>query len=626
MDKPKKNTFTTEIRNSETLAALAKRLQPILLDPEGPPPAPTGDFFRRLNMASKIEANLGGHFTIDVQPDLRFPLYYSIYNTVRTFPNLEIKCYPYVSPFTLVAYEQAILTAHLLLSDIHGRPVPSCYSNIYRRENGTGDLLTKLMNAYVPTHLEPILQQLITVIDPNHPELCYTPNLAAFQWRHDFGRVLPISIMLAAHNAVATSREANPTPDSITRAFYNTVIVTIGADNYTVAQLLGGWYRLNNIDYHHDNWLNTAIEEIFNPIVGRALTNRPTLKKLTLTPTNYNQADQINPYSLSFAYNDLNLQTILNFIDSLSDFTKVSNRGTKTVLQLSGEAAGITILSHSVEPPTLPTWHALANSVQATIARTDAQYANDISFMMEKQLGDGDLAVPTEEQCLPVLALVREQDCTLVNEPFPAEVFNPSRNVQPPVMYFQPYDRSSSTLNYVVVLGLKIESAEFDGVTIPTPNQWDSLFDNNSRFRQGSVPVSQLYPAIPDAAHPIILTARFLHPEDNDPKGLAITDMTRNILPRFGNQHVAAPGARMPGFVNVTPVHRPEDAFTYTASNGDDDYPVGDRKFYLWSSYRHVSVPNAQTPSVHFFYTLRGMYGTAVLLQRSENPSRLLPR
>lgn len=622
----KKHSFTTEIRNGDALAKLAKRLQPVLLEPEAPPQTPTADFFQRLNMASKIEANLGSAFTIDVQPDFRFPMYYSIYNTVRLFPQLDIKCYPYVSPFTLIAYEQALIYAHLLLSDIHYRPTTSSHANFYRRDNSTGDLLSKLMEATVPQHLEPLIQQLISVYDPNHPDLCYTPNLAAFSWTHDFGRLLPINIMFAAHNCIATSRINNPTPESVTLDFYNTTVTTVNGVHYTVANLIGGWYSTANQSYAHDNWLNTAVEEIFNPIVGRALTNRPTLKKLTVTPTAYNQADQINPYSYALAYSETNLQTLMHFIDNLSDFTKAAKRGTKTVLQLSAESSGITLLSHSLEPPTLPTWHAFDHGQVNPVHRTDAQYAEDIHFMRPKILGEGELAVPTPDECLPILALVMTADCTANNDPFPADTFDSNRNVRPPVHYFQPYDRSSSTLNYTVILGIKIESAELDAVAIPTPNQWDSLIDNNSRYRQGSVPVSQLYSTIPSQAHPIIISRRILHPDYEDPIGLAIVDMSRNILPRFGNAHVTAPGAHLPGFVPVQRVHRANDAFTYTATHGDNDYPTHGRLFYLWSSYRYVEVPNASTPSIHFFYSLRGMYGTAVLLQRSDNPARLLPR
>lgn len=622
----KKTSFTTEIRNGEALANLAKRLQPVLIQPEPAPPKAEEDFFKRLNMASKLESNLGGPFIIDIQLDLRFPLYYSIYNTIRTYPALDVKCYPYVSPFTLIAYEQLILFGHLLLADIHNRPLTSSYANVFRRNNGTGDLLDKLMSAYVPSHMEPLLAQLVSVHDPNHPDLIFTPSLAAFSWSHDFGRLIPVSLILAAHNCIATTRVHNPTPEAILAQFYRTIITTVNGVNYTVSNFIGGNYTFNQANYIHANWLNQAIEEIFNPIVGRALTNRPTLKKLNITSTFFNQANQINPYVLGLAYNEVNLQTLLNLIDNLSDFTYKQNKGTKTLLQLSGEAAGITIMSHSIEPPTLPTWHRFGTSEVIPDSRTDTQYAQDIRFMEDKVLGAGALNVPTEEQCNSALTLVRNLDCTAQNEPFPAETFDASRNVYPPVLYFQPYDRSASTLNYTVTLGIKIELAEFDAVVVPVPNSWDSLIDNNSRYRQGSIPVTQLYSAIPDPATPIIISRRFLHDNDHDPIGLAIVDMTRNILPRFGNAHVVAPANMLPGFNDINPVHRPNDAFTYTASSGDYEYPTADRRFYLWSSYRYVPNPTAAIPSVHFYFSLRGMFGTAVLLQRSENPARLLPR
>lgn len=235
----KKTSFTTEIRYGEALGVLARKLQPVLVIPDPVPTASTEDFFQRLNIAAKLEANLGSNFIIDVQPDLRFPLYYSIYNTIRTFPALDINCYPYVSPFTLTAYEQLILTGHLLLSDIHTRPVCSHSANYYRRHNGTGDLLSALMEAIVPSHMEPLLSQLVSVHDPNHPDLLFVPNLGSFSWEHDYGRALPINIMIAAHNA--SSRDNQPNPEAIIRAFYNTIVCNVNQANFTAANFLGGW-------------------------------------------------------------------------------------------------------------------------------------------------------------------------------------------------------------------------------------------------------------------------------------------------------------------------------------------------------------------------------------------------
>lgn len=118
-------------------------------------------------------------------------------------------------------------------------------------------------------------------------------------------------------------------------------------------------------------------------------------------------------------------------------------------------------------------------------------------------------------------------------------------------MFFQPYDRAPSTINYTIALGLKIESGELDGVTVPTPNVINSLIDTNSHFLQGSKSARQCYNCYYTQADPLILTRRIQHDQLHDPKGLAFTDMTRNIILRFGHQHVVPLGPTIPGFNEV---------------------------------------------------------------------------
>lgn len=259
------------------------------------------------------------------------------------------------------------------------------------------------------------------------------------------------------------------------------------------------------------------------------------------------------------------------------------------------------------------------------IQRTDTQYAQDVYFMRPKTLANENLPVPTAAQCLPVLALAQATECTVDNNPIPTALFDPHFNVYPLALYFQPYDRSSSTLNYTVTLGIKIETGELDGVSLPTPNIRDSLFDNNSRFRSGSIPVSQIYDCYFTAANPLILSDRILHYEANDPRGLAIVDSTRVILPRFGNAHVERLGAMLPGFDEIGPIPRPRDAFTYAATSGDTEYPVQPRKFYVWSSYRYSPGSNPRHRNIQMFYTFRAMYGLDIPLSETENPARILP-
>lgn len=547
-----------------------------------------------------------------------------LYNTIAQYPSLDVK-YPYVSPFSLIAYQQILLTGHLLLMDIHHRPQTSQFANAYRQDNGLNDFLTLLTQCTVPSDLDPLITQLTSVRDPSRPDLVFVLNLGSFTWNHDFGRLDPPHILIIAHNIIASLR-TNQTPDNVLLAFYNTIVCHVAELPYTVSEMLGGWYRLDNANRLHPNWMNSAVEELFNPVVGRALTNRPSLAKIRVAPAQLGPVLACNPYSAMFNMNGDNLAPLSAMMNNISKFIENAKLGSKTLLQISGDASGITCLSHSLEPPTLPTWHKLPNATAADpVQRTDEQYAFDLQFMRPKTLANENLQVPTAAQCLPLLALVVNNDCTLDNNPFPEILFDPHFNVYPPALYFQPYDRSCSTLNYTVTLGLKIETGELDGVSLPIPNVRNSLFDTNSRYRSGTIPVSQIHQCTYTEAQPLTLSARTLHYEIDDPRGLAIVDSTRVVLPRFGNAHVERPGAALPGFDEVAPVPRPRDAFTYAATHGNDDYPVGSRKFYVWSSYRYTVSNHPRHRNVHMYYTFRAMFGLDIPLSATENPARILP-
>lgn len=412
------------------MSKLAEKLQPIVIQPESVAPPPKSDYFSCLNIASKIQVNSGSQFTIDVQPDFRFPLYYMIYNTIAQYPSLDVKSFPYVSPFSLIAYQQFLLTGHLLLMDIHHRPQSSAFANAYRHDNSLKDFVTLLTQCTVPTDLEPLITQLTSVRDPSRTDLVFVRNLASLSWNHDFGRLVPPHIMIIAHNIIASLR-TNQTPDEVLLAFYQTNVCQLAEINYTVSEFLGGWYRLQNANRIHPNWINMAVEELFNPVVGRALTNRPSLAKIRVQPANLGAIAQCNPYSALFNMTGDNLAALSAMVDNISKFNEHAKLGSKTLLQLSGDASGITCLSHSLEAPTLPTWHKLpyASAHDDLVQRTDTEYAQDVYFMRPKTLANENLTVPTAAQCLPVLALVQATECTDANNPIPTASFDPHFNV-----------------------------------------------------------------------------------------------------------------------------------------------------------------------------------------------------
>lgn len=106
-----------DISNKTALADLSKRFNPPQPPSESTLPQKKSSYFEKLDVATRLELDHGLSHIIDVQPDLRFPLQYFMYNVAEEYPDLNAKSHPYVSTFTLIAYQQIMLNAYLLICD-----------------------------------------------------------------------------------------------------------------------------------------------------------------------------------------------------------------------------------------------------------------------------------------------------------------------------------------------------------------------------------------------------------------------------------------------------------------------------------------------------------------------------
>lgn len=72
------------------------------------------------------------------------------------------------------------------------------------------------------------------------------------------------------------------------------------------------------IDYNHPNWHTTGSEKIFNPVVCKALVQRPTLAETRLEPPNFADQVTLSPYDLLLCYSENNLEKIIEIITDVS--------------------------------------------------------------------------------------------------------------------------------------------------------------------------------------------------------------------------------------------------------------------------------------------------------------------
>lgn len=90
-----------------------------------------------------------------------------------------------------------------------------------------------------------------------------------------------------------------------------------------------------------------------------------------------------------------NLDDLSAMMDNISKFIESAKLGSKALLHIRGDASGISCLSQSLEPPTLPTWHKMPTTTH------------------------------------PRLALVQNVEWMAANNPFPADEFDAHFNVYP---------------------------------------------------------------------------------------------------------------------------------------------------------------------------------------------------
>lgn len=190
-----KTAVQFEIANKSSLSDLSKRYNPPPPLPETSLPLKKSTYFEKLDVATRLELDHGISHIIDVQPDLRFPLQYFMYNIAEEYPDLTTRSHPYVSTFTLIAYEQLLFNAYLLACDLHARDTLSYHATFYKNDSLRSDYFNKLMNCYVPSDLETLLLNLAPTYDPQRRLQLYVPSLAAFDFALDIGRCVPLQCL-----------------------------------------------------------------------------------------------------------------------------------------------------------------------------------------------------------------------------------------------------------------------------------------------------------------------------------------------------------------------------------------------------------------------------------------------
>jgi hypothetical protein len=468
----------------------------------------------------------------------------------------------------------------------------------------------------------------------------YIPSLAGFSLYHDFGRFPVASALFAAHHQVASVR-ANDDPANLLARFYGLTLVSEGNNVFHMGNLFGTHYNDGTNNVIHENWFNQIFESIYNPVVGRFLTARPTFAKLNLSTADFSTAsgNVFNPYIYALCAQDENISLMQDFVNATSRFLTSEDSRSSVLGQLLPTASGITILSHSIEPVTVPTWSQLKVNINTKTgsAPTTEQdlktFASKHQFLVPFTPTFMKLKYPSDtKEIEPALYLVQKTPYDKSDEPLTYVKFDVKTHSAPYVFYFQPYDVAPSSLAYTVALGIKIELAEIDGFMIPTPNHRDDLSFNNSQYLQAAVPLIKVsrINAIngtngPRATH--VRERDFVEPSTAQKIAIAFRDMARNVLPRFANDRFWDPQTGTSPFEEESQANSFMLNCTFAAGTAPGLDSIVDHFVYGWSSYRVVhKYKNPGQSDISMILSFRPIYGSNVTLSRSKNPSVLIPK
>lgn len=630
---PRITSVVTEIRNKETLLNLAATVKRIVIPKEPPvPPKPT-DWFSETDVTNIAESNLGSCFTIDVQPDMRFPFSYFAYSSVKSYPELVLTPQPYVSIFTVTAYQQIAMAALLLAHDNTERNIKSFQAENFLEDRTRKEYFNFLLDLCLPSDTSLLLEQLPAVIDPVRHGLEFVPTFAAMSFAHDYGRLVPPSIMIILHNIISQIT-GNPNFEETMRRFYNTPVISVNARVYVVSHFIGGYFQ-NTAEAgprDHQNWLKSLIEEIAYRTVSSLQAQRPRVAPITRT-TFVHPTANVPAYDLMLLYQSANLNQIKEVLGTISAYIKKENASAIPLRTIFSRLGGITPLIHTIEPLSLPTWHyefpptlVIEDPPQAV---SDNEFAARTHFMSEAPEYQHALpypVIPPDQRWNPTLYLV-DPDIPVppqvqFPDPYHFHTFDPEIDVYPDVLIFSPYEQNVSRTTVAITLGLKIVAEEFDGLTIPLPNPEISLFLNNSHYIQGSIPITHIQPVIPStvARNRIRIMERFNHTVATDPLGFAFRTMSFNALPTFNRAHGFPANLPIKGSM-CQPHHvEPARAFTQTSWSANEEPPFPLRSRKLWSTYRYVRRIPANE-EVYFYFTLQGLFGTQYPISRTDRKS-----
>jgi hypothetical protein len=637
-------TKAFEIPKSAKASGIIRRFHPSTEQPKGAPtPSVKDDLITRIGTERKHDLSDGLPITIDVQPDFRWILMSLMYYSNLYYSTIDIKNKSKTTPMTICMYFLVVITAHMLVSDLHLRHTPSFWASQFTQASYRREYFEFLLSLPVPEVLLKFIETLTETKDPRRPHVQICPSFAGFSVHHDYGRFFPPTIFLKAHTLAATVSSRDNTESVLSKLFN-----TSAFGNVKIGNLFGQHMTSNDNILDYNSKLIQMFYSLFNPVVERSLERRNSFAPTPVTPYPYDDSIKTNPYVLNLHATAEDITEMTTTLESVA--TSLS-----TVLSFKGQLGtlydtlqGLDILRHGYSSFALPTWHSQVTGTPSTSKpwklENSTQRAESIGFLLTPTpKNDTTLKFPTDPSVIEkILYLVKKVQKT-ENYPDPSNdfrLFHPKYDTSPRVRILDPYDLNVSTLSSVIYCGMIIETLEVDGSIVLQPDVDSTLDECNSQVLQSAVPLSTIRRATHLGSTTISQATyaldRVQHRSDSQKASTILYDAGEHRLGVFDTTVDETIPTDLPSFrirEHTSWFTRMFNVLSYKTKSPDTEstetspnVPLG--MIVAWSPYRYVAQTwkvSAQPDSTYMLLNWRTNYGMNTPLAEIPHPVDLLP-
>lgn len=592
-----------------------------------------------VDIINNCERQHGPKAIIELQPDFRNIVAYYIYHINAIYPYFDPRHTAIITPSSFLAYCLTLTYGYALLCDtnvVHGEE--SAYATEYKTERTRNELLQYISTAQIPYFVKNVFDHLKPSTEMIKTQLKVIFSLAAYTFNLDYGRTPPVSMYLAAHNLIASTR-ANMDPNDYYHLWHTTPIIDHGFV-YTVANFLG----INAPAANYENWFSSLNHTLFAPITARQHVARPFI---TPTSTSVYTAPappaDVNPYIFLLNASPDNVNKMITFVQAFSNALIDTFPFRHNIQEIFDKFTTNThSFNHYYSSPTLPTYHAIdLNNAAAPNPRCTAEvFCNAIHFFDTTEsapahnLPDFPGDYPHKELLYQVqLPLTPYDPAPAYNHDTPIQ-FKPESHVTPNVRHLLPYSSESGRIFENLILGKLIESAEIDATSVPQPNPTNPIQVENDSFLESAIPILSVLPHTEINGNTLFKFHERTILEVNDHAiQMDMLDTSKNTLPILDPRIIGPAPDILPGFVRLNNICDIDNATLIRSYHLDRNTQAvtlhpGHRP-YLWSCYRYIhrqqSWNATRSQRTYLLSNLRTMFGTNPLLVESPHLSKMLP-